>query len=446
MASATCLASDSNSALAIFGRLNQADIRYCVLRHDHLSFQAPAHSAEIDLLVAPEDLGRLADLLNSEGFVPLPNWGHAPHHFFCSYDPAHDRWTKLDVVTSLRYGTRSRWLEIPCTSCLQNRRFEFSLWVPSAEDEFLTLLLHCLLDKKAFPAWHRHRLTQLAEQCERDAVTLIRLRGLLQRCLPAALDWDYLSSLIRGSQWDQLLMEHDKVAGHLFRRNPLRSLWQLAGSWLARRLRPLWIAVRRRGPWVALLAPDGAGKSTLATRLAKDEYISARIIYMGMRHVDLPWLDRLEQRLFGEGESAFTRKLPFPLQTLRAFLGLTGQWLRLAAATWHSFRGRVVIFDRYVFDAWLWRSAQNRKKVRRWLRDGYWPTPELTVVLDAPGQVLYARKKEHSAESLEAQRRLYRNVARLNPGKVQIVDATRPSDDVGREVTALIWQHYVHAE
>lgn len=69
------------------------------------------------------------------------------------------------------------------------------------------------------------------------------------------------------------------------------------------------------------------------------------------------------------------------------------------------------------------------------------PKPDLVVFLDAPGEVLYARKGEHSPSILEQQRQHYLGLQQHLPQMV-VVDATNNADQVRRTVTSLIWQWY----
>jgi hypothetical protein len=62
------------------------------------------------------------------------------------------------------------------------------------------------------------------------------------------------------------------------------------------------------------------------------------------------------------------------------------------------------------------------------------------VVLDAPAEVLLARKGEHDVPALEAQRERYRALAERLGGV--LVDAGRDADTVRRDVTALVWRRW----
>ena len=69
-----------------------------------------------------------------------------------------------------------------------------------------------------------------------------------------------------------------------------------------------------------------------------------------------------------------------------------------------------------------------------------YPTPDLVIFLDAPGEVLFARKHEGSVSSLERRRAEYRRfISTLD--SVATVDATQPLDGVIGEVVELIRDH-----
>jgi len=67
--------------------------------------------------------------------------------------------------------------------------------------------------------------------------------------------------------------------------------------------------------------------------------------------------------------------------------------------------------------------------------------PDTFVVLDAPGEVMFARKGEHDVETLEERRQRYLDLQDRYPN-VAVVDATQSADDVLRDVSALIWSLY----
>ena len=63
------------------------------------------------------------------------------------------------------------------------------------------------------------------------------------------------------------------------------------------------------------------------------------------------------------------------------------------------------------------------------------------MILDAPAQVLFERKGEHDLELLDRHRR---GLLELRDGLPQsvVIDATRDSETVLRDVSAAIWERY----
>jgi hypothetical protein len=117
-------------------------------------------------------------------------------------------------------------------------------------------------------------------------------------------------------------------------------------------------------------------------------------------------------------------------------------WIRYLTGRCHRMRRRLVLFDRYTYDALLSPPPRGLAHARRWLLAHTCPPPDLVVVLDASGELLYRRKHEHSVSWLDARRRDYLSLQTAVP-RFAVVDATRDRDEVRRTVTGLIWQLYL---
>ncbi|MDQ3146322.1 MAG: hypothetical protein M3R01_05235, partial [Actinomycetota bacterium] len=205
-------------------------------------------------------------------------------------------------------------------------------------------------------------------------------------------------------------------------RQPVRSRGRRLRNRIGRRTGKVQTLLGRRGMAVALLGPDGAGKSTLAEGLRSSFYLPTRPLYAG---------------LYGAG-SGSVPKVP----GLRLTVRLLKLWRLALTAEVHKARGRLVVFDRYTSDALLPGTGRTgvASRARRWLLAHACPTPQLIVVLDAPAQALFDRKGEHDVERLEQQRQGYATLARLP--RVTVVDAARPPEEVRRTVTGLVWQRW----
>lgn len=428
----------------IFKAMEEANIRYCLLRgYDLLWHQG---SKEIDLLVSHDQLPALADLLRSRGFAELPSWGHAPHHFFVGYNRANDTWLKLDVVDAVRYGDPIRALEIDITNNLLNhRRRCLYTYLPASEEEFLKLLLHCVLHKRAFTPEKSARLIELWEEIKERPIAAVQLAEHVNTHLSPAVTNAMLERMAATGDCEPLLRQRPQIIHRLFWAAAAGNAWRWLSTKCLRILRPVLFLLFRRGLLIALLAPDGAGKTTLANQLAKDPFISAQVVYMGTnsnaKSVTLrfaAWLRARYPDSFGQNLKS---DRPFAIRALNYLISILEHWYRLGLSIYHKLRGRFVIFDRYMYDSWLGSRNSQRRPWRERLFNVVWPKADVVIVLDAPGSVLYERKHEHSPEWLEKRRHEYLQLQKRMPGTIY-VNADRPEADVCRDVISLIWEQY----
>jgi thymidylate kinase len=428
----------------IFKAVEDAKINYCFLRRHELLWQQG--SKEIDLLVSRKQLPALASLLRSRGFAELPSWGHAPHHFFVAYNRSNNTWLKLDIVDAIRCGDPIRALEIGITNdLLHNRRRSLYTYLPAAEEEFLKLLVHCVLHERAFTPEQSARLVELWKAITERPVAAIQLSERISAHLHPAVTNAMLAQMAASGDCEPLLGLRPQIIHRLFWADPAGNTWRWLSTRSLRILRPVLFPLFRRGLLIALLAPDGGGKTTLAHKLAKDPFIRAQVIYMGTngkaQSVTLrpfSWLRLRYPSLFG-GNVRPGR--PFTIRALNYVISILEHWFRLGLAIYHKLRGRFVIFDRYMYDSWLGSNLSQRKPWRERMFNIVWPKADMIIVLDAPGRVLYERKHEHSPEWLEGKRREYLQLEKRLPGAIYI-NADRPEADVCRDIISLIWDQY----
>ena len=81
------------------------------------------------------------------------------------------------------------------------------------------------------------------------------------------------------------------------------------------------------------------------------------------------------------------------------------------------------------------------RRVHGAMLDRYYPRPDLLICLDAPGDVLFARKGEGSPAMLEARRQEYLRLRDAVPHYV-LVDATQSLDAVTEETGGIILRFY----
>jgi thymidylate kinase len=216
---------------------------------------------------------------------------------------------------------------------------------------------------------------------------------------------------------------------------------------------------------VALIGADGAGKTTVGRRLEDELPLPATYLYMGVNAAasnrllpttrlvralkrrrgtvdDAGPPDALHTRL--EASSRGRRDLRRGARSAARVLNqMADEWYRQLIA-WREVRsGKVVVFDRHYFSDFLAydMAGDDRlpldRRVHGWMLRHAYPRPDLVVFLDAPPEVLLARKGEGTLEALERRRSDYLAVEPHAP-RFAIVDATQPLDDVVAQVSTLV--------
>jgi O-antigen/teichoic acid export membrane protein/aminoglycoside phosphotransferase (APT) family kinase protein/thymidylate kinase len=401
-----------------FAALDAAGIRWCLLRGDPDDLARGAR--DVDLLVTPADWVRLGGILAGLGMLQVPGYGRGPGGFFVGRD-AQGSWVHLDVAVDLAYGRFLQFETGMAPGCVDRSERVDGIRVLAPSDRFWALVLHSVLDKGDVSERHALRLQSLVDRAS-DGGPLGEFAASI---LPSGWDAARVIAAVRSGSWDDLGAQRTGILLRLYRRDRLGSSRRVLVRAAQRGVGFARLARRRWGLSVALLGPDGAGKTTLAASIAGDFGIPVSRIYMGMWSQSDPGpLGRVP------GLSIIAR----PFTACRK--GLAGQYERA--------RGRLVIFDRYTYDALI----PPRGRLKRLKRAYFWclarvaPPPQMVVVLDAPGAVLFARKGEFDPTRLEEERLAFRALGDRLKG-FHIVDASRPAAAVQEEVTALIWKQFL---
>jgi thymidylate kinase len=375
-----------------------------------------APKGDVDLLVSKADADALREVAVGLGFVPLPGWESPPDLILVCYDRPTDRWLLLDVATAVSFRAQPSWqLADAAGQVLSRRQLRDGIAMPADADAFWLLLLHCLLDKHGVAPHHRGRLQELVAAGSRSPIGRATCRAAGGRLTPGPF-----MDATRSGAWETLDDLGARLAAELKRRRTARERWRvLARRGVATARKPLLLR-RRRGVNVALLGPNGVGKSTAAAALQRSFPFESRVLYMGI------WK--------GTGGSR-------PQQTVEVVTRPVRIWCRYLRAQYHQLRGRLVIFDRYVYEALLPARPPlvAAKRPYFWLLAHMVPPAQSVVVLDVPGHVAYGRKQENPPHELESERRFYASLAGRVPS-FELIDAVDGPETVRAEMSAIVWR------
>lgn len=224
---------------------------------------------------------------------------------------------------------------------------------------------------------------------------------------------------------------------------------------------------------VAIIGQDGAGKTTISQMVLEQLPYKMKYIYMGRNvesgnyslptskfiHLYKIYIYKKKHKI---SDSCTAKKLSLheidkdrKVDTrgrigalLRLLNRLAEEWYRLFISWSYQIRGYLVIYDRhFIFDFIpdkLDSSLTKKRlttKIHNWVLNNLYELPSLIIFLNAPAELLYARKGEATVEYIKA-----KNETFLEFGKkvksFEIVDASQPVEKVFDDVSKKIERLY----
>jgi len=492
----------------LFGELNGRGIRYCHWKSTLGLPRALAGQTDLDLLVDRLDADRFALVLRELGFKPFIS--HVSRRFpavedHLGFDDESGRLVHLHVYYQLVLGEhyiKNHHLPLE-RAFLDSSSIHQGVRIPPPALELMVLVLRTLLKytdtdalKDALRLGHRGGLPAdaLGEVMALRAQTdELQLREMVACHLPGVPPELFVrfGRVVAANRRDVVaLVSLRRAARHALRpyerMGGMEARMRYAGARLShsRTLRPLLRGharsnLRRKSPLaggltVAVLGPDGAGKTTIVDELRGwlAWRLNMSVLYMGsaqpsantrllkstskgIRAADRA-LAKLAGRAGGHSPLSALADLAMAMRYLgdaadRANRATSGR--RLAS------RGAVVVFDRYPLPGvtledrmvdgpriaqlgtYSTKGLLGRLRRREEAMYRSIPPPDHVILLSLPVEVALSRKANRAPEAVAAKRQALAQADLASDGlSVISVDASRPTDEVMRDVKAELWQ------
>lgn len=402
---------------------------------------------DIDLLVAPSDLKRaevfLDEAAGRHGWhkIGVIRKYHYRCHLLVSSGPQR-RFLPIDLFA----GCNHRFYEIAdATYALAHRqRVKDCIWVVPAGFGAVVTILKELMYRDRFKENSRHEVRKGALEDPESFVRTGRAwlgDNLTRRLLRACQEDD----------WEQVESLASEIRRQVWRQRPKRLLAAaaFAGRAVLHHLRPPMSML------VALLGPDGVGKTTVADHLCERLFQRP---FKVCRHFEynfhiLPKLKHLRAclgRLLGRrievkqppqpGTKGSAMNPEHPTMGAMAYVLYYAVDLLLGHLVVAKLRGQsgLIVFARYFHDYYFQKGYRNAPRWFLRLLESLIPSPDLIVCLHRNPSEIYAAKPELDLVEIEAQQELIRATCATRPNAVVIDGSEGVDKTVERVADAVV--------
>jgi thymidylate kinase len=417
----------------LFQAFADSSVEMCVLRNYRTLPQSIVGN-DIDLLIAPEHLNKALSIVASIPGTKIVGLGRRSYvlNLFIqgvAYGEAAEA-LQLDLMFALSWKGITY---LDCREVLKRRKHRLQrnvqIPVPSPEDEaIISFMSSYLIGGFVKERYQQKVIETFQRSTEFVGKTLSRPfgPGLAEKVVESVVrdDRPGLANLLKPLRWE--------LAKRAFLRAPVHTFTQLIRHYACEL--PARYS-RRYLTTVALLGVDGSGKSSVIAGLeARLHHVAKSVEFRHLR----------PRLLFGgkgpQGVPVTEPQAKRPRSRLVS-IGKIFAWL---AEEWLSqFVGRASvtlrISDRFYHDL-LIDNCRYRYGGPRWIArliGSLMPQPDLWLLLDAPLDVVRARKQEVSEEETARQLEAYRSFVKTTKNYV-IVDAAQPIDVVVADAHAAI--------
>lgn len=419
---------------AVFEAWRSAGVEFLVLRNYE---KLPRETGnDIDVLVLPGHLARAEEVLVSTaariGYRLHNRAEFSPVSLFF-YHPESCRQIQFDLFHCLNW----RGFALLQPEAVLTRRTETGLFaIPHPAHEVVLNLITRLIYHGQVREKYKPGIARVIKQ-DPAAATAVLAELFGQRLAQAVIQ------SVRSEVWTDIEDQTGALRRRLICRqmtfHPVRTLWSVLRD-VKRLAGRLWCPP---GMTVVLLGADGCGKSSVAAGLIESlrpTFNPGKGLHGHWKPMVLPLRRRAERKPTTDPHAQPPRGRVASILTLCAHWleYLVGGCIRFLPVL---FRNGLVLMDRYHYD---FEVDPRRYRLQippglvhalfRWL-----PSPDLVLVLDAPTEVLRARKQEVPEPETRRQQEAYRALARRLP-VAEIVNCAQPLDAVVREATGHVLQ------
>lgn len=418
----------------IFEQLNNANIRYCVLRsYDKLP--ETLEGQDIDCIAHPDDQTKIYELFIKFGFWPKKHHYHPEDVIFFSKF-VNDSWITFSIAFS---WLPTKFCFMPGIEEVISRRKEFKgFYIQENDDEIIHLIMN-IITKGKIKKTHKNKIlfnSKYIKDLKRVELTLkkydINYNKVIEK-LETDNEDDLFSlryQILKKFGWSCYF----KHRAHEFNSKTKGKFGHYLYKFVWNFYKPSRVSKRIN---IGLVGLDGAGKSTLLNSLNKRfTYNSimeptARFIYLGGKSQKRDFPRHLISNFFN-------KFLRWKFRFLKKYVGIIllyiQKWFRILKVKNNN--TNLLVTDRTFYDTLVKRdirpTVKPQKIYHKFMKLLFFdlsPRIDCFIMLDVPPKISLERKGEHDIKYLNRKRNIYYEYAKIHKN-FEILDGTLVRDKV----------------
>ena len=432
----------SNHINSILQTINDSGLDYCIQNgYEDLPYSIPT---DIDIFYrnsSEKQLdGIVTEAAKNANLLVVQKIAMGYYHFVYWLTPSlPDPSFQLELDFQSELSLRSMPHYYIPNELLDHKKSFRNFYIPSPFDEIIYTLLRRTV-KQNFEEKHLATIKRAFASDPQD----------IERRIHHTFNEDMAShilELIRSNNADSFKIHYPTFNRYVHRQSKLNNtLWKRVSQYwynLSRML-PLRF-LHPAGMDIALLSPDGGGKTTILNALK--EYGISSFSGVERKYVRPGLFQNIGQYKPNAKPEMADNPDPHgrqPDSTIKSWIRFLiylvdftiGYYLKVVPLKW---KRKLVVFDRYYYDYFV-DMYRYHYSLPKWVPHFFStiiPTPKITFILYADPEILYHRKRELTLEETIRQCAAFKDVAHKVNGAV-LIDVDRPIDDIVKEIVSHI--------
>ncbi len=410
----------------VLTEFNKNKVKYCILRnYEFLTDKKQKPGLDLDISIAIEDKSKAEQILSKYNFIKKPK----------QFSRKHQGYSYFSKEELLKLGFDVQWNGVVwndmyyLNSSIYNRRKKVAyFYVLSDEDAFIMYLCHSILGKRFFKQKYRQKLLGLSNKdLDFNYITNHLNKTFKNRSIGKKLVY-----LVKNNQFDRILNIKNRLITKFIFPNHTFHFISLFFRWFNEKI------LTKKQPLIAIIGPDGAGKSTAVqniTKILQQNNRKVAQIYLGRGKSHLLPINKTGKAVYERIKTNQSKSLVKTIYYLAAPIYTLDLLLRYLFIVRPKRKNNIIVTDRYATDIYLMPKISNNFRLFLF---SLFPKPTLTFYLFNDPNTLYNRKKQQSVEELKQQLAFFDKIAkRLNAIKIK----TDKKEQVTAEISEKIFNY-----